>query len=487
MQAIVFADRIGVELGQLCNKTTPANLPFLNRPLLEHCLIELSAAGVDEVLLVVSEDIGKTRKHFELGTVFGLSIEYVLSRGQENPTDVLKRVNTRLKTPFLVLRGDIYHGNSLLKFLQQSSSIDGGLLEASVLGQPAGLALLRRWPIELNGLGWPLSFTSDNRVRITAEHFSLLDSPKAYFDTQALLLKTASGAIPYASIQRDDGLWVEPMASVDPRSLWEGNCLVGENAHLHSSVILKGEIVIGRDCYISRGVKIENSIVLPGTYIGKNLNIENAIVDGGYIYSMHKNTSLKVDDPALMTNLTSDVELGVFQWQERLVAMAILFLSLPLWPIALIASWNIHRKHFTFREKILGNRAWNNSGVWERGVIEVWRFRTDIPVLSHLPMLLPVITGDLRLFGHEPMLACQLNNEADLWDQRLNMRASGVLGPRQLDLDVEAPEEEVRLAETVFLQSEGLLPLIRRVYLATNILFSHRSWTLPHKTNGWSK
>lgn len=487
MQAIVFADRIGKELGRLCSSFTPANLPFLNRPLLEHCLIELSLTGVDQVLIVVSEDSDKIRTQFDVGAVFGLTINYVLSRGEENPFDVIQRVSSRLKAPYLVLRGDIYHGGSLTSFFQKTGSIEGALLEASVDGQAAGLALVRQWPVDLGGLGWPVSFVSENKVAVTADGFSLLDTPNAYFQTQLRLLKSASSALPYTATHREEGLWVEPLASVDSRSLCGGHSLVGENTIVHKSALLKGDTVVGTGCYISRGVNINNSIILPDTYIGNNLNIENAIVGGGYIHSLPSNTEVEVYDPALLSNLTRDVQLVIRQWQERSMAVGLLLLSLPLWPIALIASWDMQTKRFTSHEKIVGNCACKQHRNWERGVIEVWRFNTYVPVLRNMPMLIPVIFGDLRLFGHEPVLACQLAFRTSKWDHRLKMRASGVLGPRQLELHDDVPEEEVRLAEIVFVGAEGIRPLLRRLYQAAELLFSHRSWVVSHNPVGRPK
>lgn len=482
MQAIVFADRIGKELGHLCDYAIPANLSFLNRPLLEHCLNKLSDVGIDNVLLVVSEDIDVTRQYFRDGVVYGVSIEYIFSRGQENPNDVIQRIESRLEPSFFVLRGDIYQAHSLSLFVEKARGINGNLLEASIDGQAAGIAYVRRWPVDLSGLGWPMSFVSSIKVALTVNHFSLLDTPKEYFTSQMGLLTVGSTVLPDTATRRDEGLWVEPLGDVDSRSLWTGRSLIGENTFVHKSALLKEGAVVGRDCYISRGVRITNSIILPGTYIGKNLDVENAIVVGGYIHSLETNTDIEISDPALLAYLSIDVQSVFRMGRERITAIALLLLSLPLWPIAIVASWDVNNRTLMSRERILGNRARKQSDRCDNGIIEVWRFRTFIPVLRSLPKLIPVILGDLRLFGYEPVRADQLALRANRWDDRLQMRAAGLLGPKHLELSDTAPEEQIRLAEVIFIKSVGLKPLLKTLYQSMKLLFSYRSWMVSHKS-----
>ena len=88
-----------------------------------------------------------------------------------------------------------------------------------------------------------------------------------------------------------------------------------------------------------------------------------------------------------------------------------------------------------------------------------------------------MVSGDLRLFGSEPVAAEQQPSTVEpFWDRRRYEQHAGLLGPAQLDLSPDAPDEELRLNELEFVTRKGLVEVVRRLAKATAVLFSARSW-----------
>ena len=54
MQVLIFADRLGQELQPLTERTAVALLPVVGKPVLEHALEMVAAAGLREALVAIS-------------------------------------------------------------------------------------------------------------------------------------------------------------------------------------------------------------------------------------------------------------------------------------------------------------------------------------------------------------------------------------------------------------------------------------------------
>jgi hypothetical protein len=98
------------------------------------------------------------------------------------------------------------------------------------------------------------------------------------------------------------------------------------------------------------------------------------------------------------------------------------------------------------------------------------------PLLRNLPLLWLVIRGHLRLFGSEPLTPARAFISPPRWDYRRESGTAGLLGPALLELPDDAPEEEIRLNEMVFLKQTGPVALARRSVQALRLLFSNRAW-----------
>jgi hypothetical protein len=485
MQAVILADRRGAELAPLCDTQCPALLEVADRPLLQYTIEDMAAAGVTEILLVVSDDAARIEECFGDGALWGVRIRYLLSRGEEAPQRLLARFGALLRPPFLAARGDVLRGAASARLLAVAASLEGPLVSAAVEGSPAALCLVREWPVLLPDLAWPHDGgpgAGQARVDLAGALHAPLDS-LADLHRAALALAVARDGWPAPrGVEAAPGLRVGRLSQVDPRSRASGPVTVGAQSWVHRTARLAGPCVVGRDCYIDRGVQIRNSVVMPGSYVGEQLQVENAIVAGPHLIRVDLGICLAVDESKLLSSNGGDIAERLRQWPERALGAALLALSLPLWPLALLAALLTAPQAPLVRRRVLGNRRPSTGGDAPRRTVDAWQFATPVPVLRTLPLLWLVLRGDLLLFGARPRAA---GSAPGLPRQdRPAAVATGLLGPALLYLPPDAPEEEVRLSELEFGADVRLPALLRRLGHALRLLFSARAWWPAQKPAG---
>ena len=153
----------------------------------------------------------------------------------------------------------------------------------------------------------------------------------------------------------------------------------------------------------------------------------------------------------------------------------LLLLSLPLWAAALLLSLGADGP--LRRLRLLGNRTEPGpAGAKTRREVTALEFRTRIPVLRRLPLLLAVAAGDLALAGVPPLSAAGEALLVDEWE-RLRLEAPvGLFGPSQLSLPSGAPDEERRLADAFYARTRSRSGDAAWLLRAAGALFTARAW-----------
>lgn len=476
MQAVVFADRNGAELAPLCDNTCPALLHLGNRPVLQHTIENLAVAGVDQVFLVVSDDVDKAREQFGDGAMWGLKIRYLLSRGEEHPTALLKRYRRQLQVPFLVLRGDIFHTASSSGFLALANDIDADIIDARIEDQLVGMALVKNIDADLGSLAWPLPQEMDRtRANVNFGHglIEKLDSLKSFYEAALSLMQCDHCRQSPPGLEITPGLFVGRSSDVIAANRAEGTVLVGDNTWIHSTSRISGPSSIGHDCYIDRGVEIHRSIVMPGTYIGEELTVSDSIVAGDTLLRMDTGTRITLREQQLLAPTVSAVRERTQRWAQQLAAVLLLMASLPLWPLALIASWWRSPGSPWYSTSLQVNRSPGSPAPRRQ---RVWLFATRTPLLRHLPMLWLAARGQLLLFGARPLAGAPFGLISHPHGAVAAPLKYGLLGPAQLYLPRLATEEEIQLSEIEFAARDNTRHFFARLLRAGRLLFSTRAW-----------
>jgi len=104
--AVILAAGEGRRLQPLTNRRPKPMVPVANRPLLEHVVEAVAAAGIDRIALVVGYRQERIRNHFGDGDDWGVAIEYVEQRTQLGTGHAVLQAEAVVDGPFVVLNGD---------------------------------------------------------------------------------------------------------------------------------------------------------------------------------------------------------------------------------------------------------------------------------------------------------------------------------------------------------------------------------------------
>lgn len=478
MQAVIFADRIGAELAPLCDNTTPALLHVANRPLLQYTIEDLAVAGVDEILLVISDDVDAVRRQFGDGAMWGLRIQYLLSRGEEHPNRLLNRFKRLLRAPFLAARGDILRTLSSAGFLAIANSYAADAVAARSATDTAGLMLVNDPDTDLSSLAWPLSrLTSPDIASIDLRpgKVSRLDSLRSFYDAAMEVMHCRECHQGPPGLEIEPGLFVGRASQVNAGNRTDGQVVIGSNTWIHPKSRISGPSSVGDDCYIDRGAEVDRSIVMPGTYIGEELTVSQAIVSGNTLLRMDSGTRITLNEQQLLASTVPVVRDQAQRWPQQVAATLLLLASLPLWPLALFISlWRSPGAPMDHANVAINPSSGSPGPRRERVAL----FASSMPLLRHLPLLFLAVKGKLSLFGARPI--------GGLRPPARTMPAPhyGLLGPAQLFLSRAAPEEEIQLSEMAFTAEEGIRPFFSRLLQAARLLVSARAWRAAAETPG---
>ena len=157
--------------------------------------------------------------------------------------------------------------------------------------------------------------------------------------------------------------------------------------------------------------------------------------------------------------------------------MLLLLLSLPLWPLALVAAL-VENFDDPLREtRLRGNRLeFDEFGVRRRRVFVTMEWMTSIPLLRHLPRLLAVVSGDLRLVGVEPLTPEQADCQWEDWARLADRAPAGLIGPTQLILPAGAPRETRLMSDVFYACQRGTGKDLRYLLQGAGALFTPRAW-----------
>lgn len=104
----------------------------------------------------------------------------------------------------------------------------------------------------------------------------------------------------------------------------------------------------------------------------------------------------------------------------------------------------------------------------------VWT--TPIPLLRHLPRVLAVIRGDLRLVGVSPLTPEEEAGRDEDWQRVRDGAPVGLLGPTQLNLGDAAPLEERLLSDAFYVRDQGPASTLRLLLGAVARVFGRGAW-----------
>jgi hypothetical protein len=499
MKAILLANRDGMELHPLTKTNCLALLPIATKPLIEYTFDSLWMAGIRQLLIVRTAYATELERHLQNGQRWGMRITYMLSHDSESPAATLSRLNEQLTdNEYLLVRADILQHIHLKNFLIQARQYSEQVI-ATLNGYHTGIGLIRRlvgdnpwqlselfaWDMQLfqqplvpqESFSSPLAMIPGNQVPIhlleVNGNISLLDSLNSYHQTN---LAVATGQFPNLIIplrQVTDTLRLGSHSQVAKYHTG----FIGAHCHVHAQASLAPDVILCDQVIVDSHAELSATVVLSNTYIGRYLKLHNAIVWGNLLIQLDRKKIEQVADNLVIADLTKhNLTTLLSNGFNRIFAILLLLVSLPLWPLALLAAL-VQNPLAPLRTITLrGNLTYmNEDGEIHLRNFITWEWQTSIPLLRHLPKLLAVISGHLYLIGIKPLTPEQARVlPATPWERIRATAPSGMIGPYQLTTPMA--NEERLLQEAYYAQTRCFSKDLFWLWRGLVAIFTVKAW-----------
>jgi UDP-N-acetylglucosamine diphosphorylase/glucosamine-1-phosphate N-acetyltransferase len=309
-KAVILAAGEGSRLRPLTSSRPKVMLPICNKPILEHLLLNLQKAGINDFYFIVGYHDEQIREYFGDGAKFGVTIQYFNQRVQLGTADALRLVSGIVDGTFLVANGDVIlfsddirrvTGNTgnTLSVIELTDVSEMGVIEVDEGHVARVYEKVLNPPSHLANAGLYL-FTQDifeaieKTDRSVRGEYEITDSIQIMIDSG----KTVSFQVisrwpeldyPWDLITANEKM----MPLMEPRCLGEieesttikgsvsvgkgtiirsgsyiiGPVIIGQNCDIGPNCFIKGSTAIGDNCHIGAAVEINNSIIMSGSKI----------------------------------------------------------------------------------------------------------------------------------------------------------------------------------------------------------------------------
>jgi UDP-N-acetylglucosamine diphosphorylase/glucosamine-1-phosphate N-acetyltransferase len=321
MKAVILAAGEGNRMHPLTYTRPKVMLPIANRPILEHLLIELKKAGVNEFTMVVGYHAETIRQHFGDGSKWGVGIDYVMQRKQLGTAHAVKTVEGLVRDKFLLANGDVLlraedvekllaKDTIALSLTEVKDTRDLGIVEITGDRIKAIHEKVANHPSKLVNAGVYL-LTSDIFPAIAKTEksprgeYELTDSlqillSESYPVSWVKIAHWLNVSYPWDLLAANESLMegieaqnlgtIEEHAvikgkvsigkgtTVRANSYIQGPAIIGENCDIGPSCFIRPSTAVGDDCHIGSAVEVKNSIVMRGSKIPHHNYIGDSII-----------------------------------------------------------------------------------------------------------------------------------------------------------------------------------------------------------------
>jgi len=301
MKAVILAAGKGTRMGPLTENRPKAMLPIANRPLLEHIIVAIKAAGIKDFLVVTGYCKEKIIDHFGNGRSLGVNIEYIEQQRQNGTADAIAVARNSITERFLVTNGDVIagipdiknilnargevviaakkvaspeeygilyvKGNSVEKIVEKpknplSDLANAGIyvFEPSIFDAISGTGHSTRGEYEITDSIQRLIDSGKSSAYVSLETWQDIGFPWHMLEANEMMLKNG-----------EDVQW-EIRGDVETNATLKGYVSTGKGTIVRNGAYIEGPVIIGKNCDIG-----PNCYIRPYTSIGDNVRIGNAV------------------------------------------------------------------------------------------------------------------------------------------------------------------------------------------------------------------
>ncbi len=316
----------GTRLRPLTYQIPKPLLPIINRPVLEHSILNLKEQGFVNFIFNLHTHADKIKKHFGTGKNFGVNIKYSLEKTLMGNAGGLKKVERffRGTGTFVVISGDGFTDIDLRKavrFHQKKKSMATMVLKNVDSIFPFGITLTTASGKIKNFMEKPsisdfVNATVNTGIYIfEQEVFKFIPENKFFDFGRDLWPRLLKAGLPIYGYATDaywcdvgdlsayrktimdvlDGkvrvkmpgrklknsVWIGENVKIGKKVQFTPPCLIGDNSEIGSGAAIGPCVTVGRNSWLGKKVKVKNSVIWDNVLIDSSVKINNCIVGHG--------------------------------------------------------------------------------------------------------------------------------------------------------------------------------------------------------------
>lgn len=326
MKAVVMAGGFGTRIQPLTNSRPKPMLPIINKPMMEHTMMNLKDLGITEFIVLLYFKPEIIKDYFKDGSDFGIKISYVVPDDDYGTAGAVKLAQDLIGDEnFIIISGDLvtdfdfqkifdYHKEKKSKLTITLTSVDNPLefgvvianadgkiekfLEKPSWGEVfsdtinTGIYIIEPEILQYIPKHENFDFAKDLFPRLMREGIELMaghaegywrdvGNPESYREvyddilTGKVKLKISGNG---EKIQFPDGvLYSETACDLDKSVEIIGTVILGKNVKLHKGVKLNN-VVIGDNTFIGSNCKIRNTVIWENVKIERNAMLDGCVI-----------------------------------------------------------------------------------------------------------------------------------------------------------------------------------------------------------------
>ena len=341
-KAIILSGGWGTRLRPLTCTIPKTLIPIVNKPVIEHQILHLKAAGVKGIVLAVSVMADILYNYFKNGEKLGVKIEYTNEKHPLGTAGAIKLAEEYLiNDNFFMLNGDVilnFDFEAMLKAHQKTPRI--GTIASKVVEDPShyGVLMVNKTTNQLlkflekdeykppNGKITPMPINAgvyilepeifsyieaDTKVSIEREVFPRLANENKLYHFPITGIWSDIGK-PYDLLQGNILLMndmiknlkgqvknlVDDSAKIHPTTKIISPCVIGENVVIQDNCQIGPNVIIGDNVYIDSGSTLKDCLLYNETFISKHVTIDTSIISDNC--NIKKNVTMKGNNENLV-------------------------------------------------------------------------------------------------------------------------------------------------------------------------------------------
>lgn len=321
MRAVIMAGGQGSRLRPLtCNRPKPL-VPVCNRPVMEYTIELLRRHRFGTCLVTLHYLADEVMAYFGNGSEWEMRLLYSVEDEPLGTAGSIKRIQEYLGETFVVVSGDALTDFDLTQALefhrQKQAEVTLVLtrvpdpLEFGVVVTEPGGRIVRF--LEKPSWGEVVSDTINTGIYILEPQvLERIEARKAFdFSTDLFPAMLAEGAGLYGYIAEgywcdignleqyrqaqldmlrgkvafsppgkclSEGIWVGPGTQLDPEAVLKGPLVIGKNCRIRRDARLSESTVIGDNCIVEEGASLERAVLWGNTYVGRKSRAFGAVL-----------------------------------------------------------------------------------------------------------------------------------------------------------------------------------------------------------------